>query len=129
MKTQLFYASAVAGFASLACFAQSPATPKFDVASIKPADPGFPRPDLKTSPGSLMIRNKSMLGLIQRAYDTPPFQIQGPDWLRDNRFDVVARAEGGGDDAKLRLMLQSLMTDEGPRFSTAAGLPPSPRIG
>lgn len=110
MKTQAVAAPSLALIACFACLAQSPATPKFDVASIKPAVGGM-RPDLKTSPGSLTIRNQSLRDLIQWAYDTPPFQIEGPAWLNDNRFDVLAKAESGGDDAKLRLMLRSLLED------------------
>lgn len=93
----------------LNCLAQTP-TPAFDAASIKPAA-GNMRPEVRTSPGSLTIRNQTLLFLIQWAYDTPPFQISGPDWLRDSRFDVIAKAEGGGDDAQLRLMLRTLLAD------------------
>jgi uncharacterized protein (TIGR03435 family) len=110
MKTQALIAPSVALFACFACLAQGPAPPKFDVASIKPAVGGM-RPDVKTSPGSLTMRNQSLLYLIQWAYDTPPFQIEGPDWLNDNRFDVLAKAESGGDDAKLRLMLRALLAE------------------
>jgi hypothetical protein len=76
MKTQTFAAPSAALFACFACLAQSPVypaeSPKFDVASIKPAVGGM-RPDVKTSPGSLTMRNQNLLYLIQWAYDTPPF--------------------------------------------------------
>lgn len=110
MKTQFVTAFSAVLFASSACLAQGTAPPKFDVASIKPAAGGM-RPDIRTSPGSLTIRNQSLLYLIQWAYDTPPFQMSGPDWLNDNRFDVLAKAEGGGDDARLRLMLRALLAE------------------
>jgi len=110
MKTQAFTPLSAALFACFACLAQGTAPLKFDVASIKPAVGGM-RPEVQTSPGSLTIRNQSLLYLIQWAYDTPPFQISGPDWLNDNRFDVLAKAEGGRDDAKLRLMLQALLAE------------------
>ena len=112
MKT--LTAPSAALFACFVCLAQGPVSPaispKFDVASIKPTVGGM-RPDVKTSPGSLTIRNQSLLYLIQWAYHTPPFQIEGPDWLNDNRFDVLAKAESGGDDAKLRLMLRALLAE------------------
>ena len=57
------------------------------------------------------MRNHSLQYLIQWAYDTQPFQIEGPAWLNDNRFDVLAKAESGGDDAKLRLMLRALLAE------------------
>jgi uncharacterized protein (TIGR03435 family) len=110
MKTHSVSGHSVALFACFACMAQGPAPPKFDVVSIKPAVGGM-RPDVKTSPGSLTIRNQSLLYLIQWAYDTPPFQIEGPAWLNDDRFDVLAKAESGGDDAKLRLMLRAMLAE------------------
>ena len=114
MKTQALAAPSAVLFACFACLAQGPVSPtmgpKFDVASIKPAVGGM-RPDVKTSPGSLTVRNQSLRDLIQWAYDTPPFQIEGPDWLNDDRFDLLAKAESGGDDAKLRVMLRALLAD------------------
>jgi uncharacterized protein (TIGR03435 family) len=105
--------AAAALFACFSCLAQpSGPGPVFDVASIRPAVPV--RPDVQTEPGSLTIRNQSLRFLVQWAYDVPPFQITGPAWLNDSRFDVVAKASGGGDEAKLRLMLRALLAD---RFS------------
>lgn len=101
--------------ACLNCLAQMPG-PAFDAASIKPSgDQG--RPAVQTSPGSLTIRNQNLMFMIYWAYDTPPFQINGPDWLKDTRFDVLAKSEAGGDDAKLRLMLRTLLAD---RFGVKA---------
>jgi uncharacterized protein (TIGR03435 family) len=110
MKTQALSAPSAALFACFACLAQGPAPPKFDVASIKPAVGGM-RPDVKTSPGWLTIRNQTLLFLIQWAYDTPPFEIEAPAWLNDDRFDLLAKAESGGDEANLRLMLQALLAE------------------
>jgi uncharacterized protein (TIGR03435 family) len=98
-------ASAV--FSCFICLAQTPA---FDAASIHPAA-GDMRPDIKTSPGSVTIRNQPLLFLIQWAYDTPPFQIDGPASLKDTRYDVIAKSDAGGDDAQLRLMLRKLLAD------------------
>ena len=101
--------SAIPLFVLVSCFAQTP-PPAFDAASIKPNSGGM-RPEIQTSPGSLKMRNQDLIHLISWAYDTPPFQISGPDFLKDADFDVLAKAEGGGDDAKLRLMLRSLLAE------------------
>lgn len=91
------------------CLAQTPTGgPAFDAASIRPAE-GNVRPEIKTSPGSFTMRNETLRDMIQWAYDTPPFQISGPTWINDLRFDVIAKSDSGGDDAKLRLMLQTLL--------------------
>jgi uncharacterized protein (TIGR03435 family) len=97
----------VALLACLNCLAQ---TPGFDAASIHPAE-GGPRASIQTSPGSLTIRNQNLFFLIQWAYDTPPFQINGPAWLKDTRYDLIAKSEGGGDDPQLRLMLRKLLAE------------------
>ncbi len=91
----------------LACTAQ---TPSFDVASIRPAA-GNMRPEIQTVSGSLTIRNQNLMYLVYWAYDTPPFQITGPAFLNQDRFDVVAKSDTGGDEAKLRLMLRQLLAD------------------
>lgn len=97
--------------ACLMCFAQAPAdTPAFDAASIRPAED--PRSGtFLTTPGSLTARNQSLFRLICWAYDTPQFQVTGPDWLRDQRFDVVAKSASGGDDGQIRLMLRKLLAE------------------
>lgn len=115
MKIHALAAPSAALLACFACLAQATAPsptagPAFDVASIRPASER-PRSEIGTSPGSLTIRNKTLLFLLQWAYDMPPFQISGPDWLNDSHFDVLAKAESGGDDARLRLMLRTLLAD------------------
>ena len=88
----------------------APDLPAFDAASIRPA--AIQQPDIvQTAPGSFTVRNASILRLICWAYDTPQFQVTGPDWLRDVRFDVVAKSSSGGDDDRLRLMLRKLLAD------------------
>lgn len=99
----------IALFACVGCLAQTQ-TPAFDAASIRPVA-GNIRPEIQTSPGTLTIRNQTLLDLLQWAYDTPPFQINGPAWLNDLRFDVIAKSDSGGDDARLRLMLRTLLAD------------------
>lgn len=101
----------VALIACLGCQAQSSAPPSasaFDAASICPAA-GNVRADIQTSPGSLNTGNQSLLYLIYWACDTPPFQIGGPGWLNESRFDVIAKAAGTVGDTQLRLMLRTLL--------------------
>jgi uncharacterized protein (TIGR03435 family) len=101
-------------FAALGCFAQAPA---FDVASVRPSPNAANglnqlndgREPIHTSPGSLTIRGASLRVCIQWAYDIPPFQIEGPAWLKDTGFDIVAKAAGSADDDHMRLMLRTLL--------------------
>jgi uncharacterized protein (TIGR03435 family) len=55
--------------------------------------------------------------LIQLAYDVKDFQVVGgPSWVKSERYEVDARAEGGATFDQMRLMLQPLLAD---RFSLA----------
>lgn len=101
-------------FAALSCFAQGPA---FDVASVRPSSNAANglnqlndgREPNHTSPESLTIRGASLRICIQWAYDIPPFQIEGPAWLKDSGFDIVAKAAEPVDDDHMRLMLRTLL--------------------
>ena len=97
--------------ACLPCLAQpSPDLPAFDAASIRltenPKGGG-----LQTAPGSLSFRNVELLRLIAWAWDIPRIQVEGPEWMRDRSFDVIAKSDSGGDDDRLRLMLRKLLAD------------------
>src|SRR5262252_401004 len=93
----------------------------FNAASIKQSEPGNLNGSTfeYQSGGALRVRNGTLRGLIESAYDIRDFQIiGGPGWLNTDRFDVLARSESGesqtprADDMKTtRLKLQSLLAD------------------
>jgi uncharacterized protein (TIGR03435 family) len=91
--------------------------PQFDVASVKlsqtPAGRGLAslREDINTSPGSLTMRNVSLTAAIRWAYRLNPYQVSGPDWLDNERFDISAKAATGVSESELRLMVQGLLAD------------------
>jgi uncharacterized protein (TIGR03435 family) len=88
------------------------ATPAFEAASVRPSPTaGNDDPHIQISPGELTIRGMSLKFCIRWAYSITPFQIQGPSWLKDTGFDIVARAAGTADEAQLRLMLRTLLAD------------------
>ncbi len=107
-------APAIFLLAALSCLAQAPA---FDVASVRPspnAANGLNQLNngvepIHAAPGLLTIRGASLLMCIQWAYDIPPFQIEGPAWLKDIGFDIVAKVAGPANDEQLRLMLRTLL--------------------
>jgi uncharacterized protein (TIGR03435 family) len=106
--------SALALFASLSCLAQSsaPGRPVFDAASIHPTDvTQKARSGVQTSPGALTMRGQTLRSCIQWAWGVQQFQVEGPDWLNDTRFDIVARASGDSDESQLRLMLRSTLAE------------------
>ena len=86
----------------------SPATPRFDVVSIKPCKPGVPKGG-DSSPGRLsigcrLLADTDNTGLIQVAYNRyaggrmNSFRIipieGGPDWIHSEAFEIDARSDG-----------------------------------
>ena len=110
-------------FGAWVAYCQSaPALPTFEVASIKPNQMtreerhGVAPANVKTTPGSLSIRNSSLSGCIQWAYNVGPFLISGPNWLESERFDITAKAAEPADEDRLKLMMQALLAE---RFKLA----------
>ena len=93
--------------------------PTFDAASLKPVATCNAPQDPQTGPGTLTIRGRTPLVLIQWAYDLPRSQVSGPPFLMENCFDLIAKGAGREDDAQLRLMLRTLLAD---RFGLKAHL-------
>jgi uncharacterized protein (TIGR03435 family) len=108
--------------------AQTQATLKFEVASIKPSDPDLRGMRLqRIAGGSLRTSGTSLRTLIEFAYDIGDFQLSGgPSWIRNERYDILARPEKpeGPDDLgsateeqkksvyeKLRERTRSLLAD------------------
>lgn len=95
-----------------------PPTPKFDVASIKPAAPGgrgmFIRP---TAGGRITVTNMNLKLLIQLAYHIQPFQLSGgPSWMESLHYDIEAKPDTPAKQSDVPVMLQGLLAD---RFQLA----------
>ena len=87
--------------------------PQFDVASIKMYPPGASRPPggnngFKIAPDSVAARYTRFWAALAWAYDIPG-SVFGPDWVTDDRFDIVAKAAGPVPESQLRLMVQTLL--------------------
>jgi uncharacterized protein (TIGR03435 family) len=70
----------------------------FEVASVKPnksSDPRVMELDILPS-GTFTARNVSLIQLILLAYDVREIQLSGgSSWINSDRFDIVAKADGG----------------------------------
>jgi bla regulator protein blaR1 len=100
--------------------------PSFEVASVKPNKSGDRRVMIQGQPGGrLVATNLSLRQLIRNAYQLQEFQLIGaPDWIDQDRFDIVAKAAAEpppsspfGPLGPMQLMLQSLLID---RFKLVA---------
>ena len=94
---------------SLATFAQTPA---FEAASVKPAAPITGRGGRTTSSGDRSTyANTTLLNVLARAYLVKGYQIDGPSWIKTDRYDIVAKAPDNTPKDQIPLMLQALLAD------------------
>ena len=88
------------------CFGQA-----FEAASIKPNTSASNNSSTHTTRGGITAENVSLRQLIERAYVVADDALFGPEWLGDNRFDIVARMPADAPAGQGRLMLQSLLAE------------------
>jgi uncharacterized protein (TIGR03435 family) len=97
-----------------AAFGQQPSAKTFEVASIKPASPspmGQIRIGMNTDAGMMRYTNVSLKECIRVAFHVKDFQVQGPDWLDNTRFDITAKLPDGSSEEQIPEMLQALLAE------------------
>ena len=100
----------------VSCSAQ---TLRFEVASVKPHKisategqaPAPPPLSIQPSQVGVTIVAGTILDCIGWAYDLKAWQIQGPEWIATERFDIVAKASARAPAEQMKLMLQQLLTE------------------
>jgi uncharacterized protein (TIGR03435 family) len=94
--------------------------PAFEVASITPCEPGTPEPGEErmglvrfTYPGGRFdAKATSLKFLLEWAYGILPSQhSDGPSWMENDRYDIVAKAEGNATTAQMKLMTRTLLAE------------------
>jgi uncharacterized protein (TIGR03435 family) len=85
--------------------------PEFAVATVRPSQGLVQGSSMAVTLGNLVIRGYDLERCLVWAYDLPSSQIQGPAWLRETRFDIAAKAPDAADEARLRLMMRTLLTE------------------
>ena len=93
--------------------------PSFEVASVKPNKSGDMRVMFGMQPGGrFTATNAPLVALIRQAYQLQNFQLVGaPDWINNERFDIVAKAEGDvppappGTVGPMQLMMRNLLAE------------------
>lgn len=99
----------------------------FEVASIKPSDPGGRNTFVNITPGGgFRATNVNTKFLIRVAYHVENFQLSGgPAWMSSDMYDIEARSSGGPEadirkmneaqrdefEKRIQLKLQSLLAD------------------
>jgi len=98
-----------------ALVAQAP--PAFEVATVRPSAgpiPGVPPifGQQGTTPDTLTARHTPLIEIIRRAFGVVQQElVGGPDWIRDQRFDIVGKSAAKATDAELWSMVQPLLEE------------------
>jgi hypothetical protein len=92
--------------------AQSP-EPAFEVVSIKRGEAGvFPVGPEARRGGSFVATNATLERIVRFAYDLPSYRIVGgPEWVRNDRFSIEARAGRDASAEEIQRMVQTLIRD------------------
>jgi uncharacterized protein (TIGR03435 family) len=110
MRTTLSAAGCLLIAASTA-FAQT--KPAFEVASIRPSADQVTgvRMGFQATGSQVRVTAMSIKDYVGIAYGTRPQQIEGPDWIGSQRFDVVATIPDGVPGSEVPAMLRTLLED------------------
>lgn len=87
--------------------------PAFEVASFKVHEGAGGRRGerIEVSPGSLIMGNVRFVTAVRWAYHVLEYQVSGPGWIEDERYDIVAKAAQPVEESELRKMLQTLLAE------------------
>jgi uncharacterized protein (TIGR03435 family) len=100
-------------------FAQEPAGPEFEVASVKPSvrEPGKPiRVSFRGGPGTddpgrAAFENFSISNLINVAFSTDRDYVSGPDGMMEQMFDIEVKVPEGSSKEQFGVMMQNLLRE------------------
>jgi uncharacterized protein (TIGR03435 family) len=103
---------------SLSLYGQDSAA-SFEVATIKAAPPitaamvtaGKMHVGTRVDSAQADIGYASLAELIQSAYHVKAYQVSGPDWLSDQRWDILAKMPAGATPSQVPQMLQALLAE------------------
>jgi uncharacterized protein (TIGR03435 family) len=109
------------GLLSSELFAQPPADPSFEIASVKsnrteaPATTLFPLGPgdaYAANGGRFRATNQPLITYLRFAYRLGPGDLPDlPGWVYNERFDIETRANGEPTKDQMRLMMRSLLKD------------------
>jgi uncharacterized protein (TIGR03435 family) len=114
---------------SLLCaslFAQTPAKLAFEVATIKPSPPlssiitqaqaGKIDLGMRMDGARVDLKFLSLTNMLAMAYKVKAYQIEGPDWMKSQLFEIHAKLPEGSNKDQVPEMMQTLLAE---RFKLA----------
>ena len=102
-------AMSVALLAASFSWGQPAAAPDFEVASVKPSAPSAPWRESKAGADRIDFPKATLRYCIAYAYGLKEYQISGPSWLGELRYDIVAKGPAGTLHDQLPGMMQALL--------------------
>jgi uncharacterized protein (TIGR03435 family) len=88
------------------------AAKRFDAASVRQNKTGERGASAQTGKGVVTERNMTLRDMLVQSFRIQPDQlIGGPDWLGNDRFDLLAKTDLSTPDPELLVMLQRLLID------------------
>jgi len=106
-------AIAAALLATCAAWGQSIEVLSFEVASVKQATPDQAQARRRptVSADRIEFRSVTLWYCLSFAYSMKSYQMFGPDWLREARYDIVAKGPAGTRRENLPVMMQALLAE------------------
>jgi uncharacterized protein (TIGR03435 family) len=104
-----FFVSLFSAFAQ-----QNTDKPSFEVASVKPSDPNPSNTmwvGMSADRALVTYTNITMKDCIRAAYRVSDFQIIGPEWTNNSRFEITAKLAAGASPNQIPEMLQALLAE------------------
>lgn len=106
-------AAAFVVFAALVS-AQAPPAQKFEVASVKTMKNGngsvHGGPGT-SSPERITYSGVTLMSLLEQTYKVARFQVSGPEWLSQERYEIIANLPPETTKDGLNAMVQNLLAD------------------
>lgn len=90
--------------------------PAFEVASVRLADPehvgmGMNGGPGTSDPGRLSYVNVPLYRILTKAYGMMPYEVAGPSWMNDAKYDIAAKIPEGTTAEQIPIMLQNLLVE------------------
>jgi uncharacterized protein (TIGR03435 family) len=86
-------------------------TPAFETATIKISQATTGGAPLKPRGNRIAYLHTTLKTALGRAYNLKGYQIDGPNWITTERYDIVAAGPEGSTASQVPLMLQNLLTE------------------
>jgi uncharacterized protein (TIGR03435 family) len=93
-----------------AALANAAGAQTFEVASVKPAAPES-RYSMRNGPSQIAYSRVSLQTLLTKAYGIETYQLAGPSWLEDARYDLAAKLPAGTPKDQIPQMLRALLAE------------------